>query len=299
LDAFSPCEIRELKMNIENSVDLYSRLEEEFQKTSIYRPMHVAHYDSGTELDYDIISVAEANKGHIRLLIDKFVGGGFAGQVYRVKVLDIESDGPVEGLEKDGTYAVKILIPPENSSRLFRDALYWIGFQGPFQLQVNPVAARSGALWQKFIRRAAKIRFGNENSVTDILATFVDPTLGSCGELSEWIDGRTWRLEVDEYLDLLNYWERGKKINTGHLGSPEYRAKKVFMAEFVRLLHDMGAHEFARQYEWSTWKSQPNCLKRTDRNNPPDDGLVAVDFRAGLTLLPFLPMSPGGRVGKR
>ena len=280
-------------MNIENSVDLYRRLEEEFQKTSIYRPMHVAHYDSGTELDYDIISVAEANKGHIRLLVDKFVGGGFAGQVYRVKVLDIESDGPVEGLEKDGTYAVKILIPPENSSRLFRDALYWIGFQGPFQLQVNPVAARSGALWQKFIRRAAKIRFGNENSVTDILATFVDPTLGSCGELSEWIDGRTWRLEVDEYLDLLNYWERGKKIDTGHLGSPEYRAKKVFMTEFVRLLHDMGAHEFARQYEWSTWKSQPNCLKRTDRNNSPDEGLVAVDFRAGLTLLPFLPMSPG------
>jgi hypothetical protein len=55
----------------------------------------------------------------------------------------------------------------------------------------------------------------------------------------------------------------------------------------------MGAHEFARQYEWSTCKSQPNCLKRNDIEASPSAGLVAVDFRAGLALLPFLPMSPG------
>ena len=55
----------------------------------------------------------------------------------------------------------------------------------------------------------------------------------------------------------------------------------------------MGGHEFARQYEWSTCKSQPNCLKRLESENNPSEGLTAVDFRAGLTLLPFLPMSPG------
>ena len=55
----------------------------------------------------------------------------------------------------------------------------------------------------------------------------------------------------------------------------------------------MGAHEFARQYEWSTWKSQPNCLKRNGSEDSGSDGLTAVDFRAGLALLPFLPMSPG------
>jgi hypothetical protein len=65
------------------------------------------------------------------------------------------------------------------------------------------------------------------------------------------------------------------------------------MNEFVDLLHDMGAHEFARQYEWSTCKSQPNCLKRSDTEDDPTAGLMAVDFRAGLALLPFLPMSPG------
>ena len=40
-------------------------------------------------------------------------------------------------------------------------------------------------------------------------------------------------------------------------------------------------------------KSQPNVLKRTGRATGPADGLCAVDFRAGLALLPFLPMSPG------
>jgi hypothetical protein len=55
----------------------------------------------------------------------------------------------------------------------------------------------------------------------------------------------------------------------------------------------MGAYEFARQYEWSTCKSQPNVLKRQGTDDDPSGGLVAVDFRAGLALLPFLPMSPG------
>ena len=50
----------------------------------------------------------------------------FAGQVYRVKVLEIER-GPIEGLETDAVYAMKILIPPSYFYRLFRNALYWLG----------------------------------------------------------------------------------------------------------------------------------------------------------------------------
>ena len=188
---------------------------------------------------------------------------------------------------------MKILIPPSSFSRLFRNALYLVGFQGPFQLQVNPEAARAGALWQKFIRRAAKIRFGDDSTVVDIHGTFVDHTLGSCGEFSEWVEGRTWRLEVDDHLDVLKKWRRGKQVDMTRLGSPEYRAKYQFMHEFVNLLHDMGGYEFARQYEWSTCKSQPNCLKRKNTDHDPHGGLVAVDFRAGLALLAFLPMSPG------
>ena len=94
-------------------------------------------------------------------------------------------------------------------------------------------------------------------------------------------------------LDLLQKWRRGKVKNDPRLGSAEYRAKYHFMTDFVAMLHEMGAHEFARQYEWSTCKSQPNCLKRKDSGDAPDKGLTAVDFRAGLVLLPYLPMSPG------
>ena len=250
-------------MDMEYSVEVHRQLEKEFQNTALHRPMDFERYEAGTVLTYDIKGVTQRNKARVSLMVDKFVGGGFAGQVYRVKILDIESeDGAIEGLKVGGIYAIKVLIPPSNFSRLFRNVLYWIGFQGPFQLQVNPFAARAGALWQKFIRRGAKIRFGEESAVVDIYATFVDEKLGSCGELSEWVEGRTWRLEVDDRLDSLKRWIKGKKVDPEKLGSPEYRAKYEFMHQFVAHLHQMGAHEFARQYEWSTWKSQPNCLKR-------------------------------------
>jgi len=281
-------------MNKEYSIEVYKDLEKEFKQLALHRPMRIERYETGTELAYEITAVGSALKAKVHLIIKKFVGGGFAGQVYQVQVTAIESEtGPIDNLEVGGVYAMKILIPPSGFSLLFRNLLYWVGFQGPFQLQVNPAAARSGALWQKFIRRGANIQFGTESAVVDIHATFVDNTLGSCGELSEWIDGRTWRLEVDDHLDVLKRWIKGKKADPQKLGSPEYRAKLKFMRQFVELLHRMGAHEFARQYEWSTWKSQPNCLKRSGSEDSPSKGLTAVDFRAGLALLPFLPMSPG------
>jgi len=281
-------------MAVEYCVEICKRLEAEFHAAKLHRPMRVSRYDAGTELTYHVSSLAGTGTARVHLVVERFVGGGFAGQVYRVKIVGI--DGTIEGLEIDRIYAMKILIPPSGFSRLFRNILYWVGFQGPFQLQVNPAAARAGALWQKFIRRGAKIRFGDEGMVVDIYATFVDEKLGSCGELSEWVDGRTWRLEVDDRLDSLKQWRRGKAVDestSSGLGSPEYRAKRWFMSEFVELLHDMGGYEFARQYEWSTCKSQPNVLKRQGTEDNPSGGLVAVDFRAGLALLPFLPMSPG------
>ncbi len=258
----------------------------------MYRPLRTARYDSGAELTFETTIVETADKVRLTLLVEQFVGGGYAGQVYKVKVTQIDGKAP-QGLAVGGTYAMKILIPPSTFGKLFRNALYWVGFQGPFQQQVNPTAARAGALWQKFIRRAAKIRFGSEDAVKNVHATFVDNTLGSCGEITDWIEGRTWRLEVDDHMDFLRLYEKGRPFDENKLGSVEYRNKKKFMAEFVNLLHELGAHEFARQYEWSTCKSQPNVLKLESTETEPASGLVAVDFRAGLTLLPFLPMSPG------
>ncbi|MBW8017274.1 MAG: hypothetical protein FVQ82_13910 [Planctomycetes bacterium] len=281
-------------MAFDYSVDVCTSLAAKFDDIGLHRPMRVGHYDAGTELEYEVSAVDSTDAAKVRLSIEKFVGGGFAGQVYRVKILDIDSENAtIGGLAVGGVYALKILIPPSGFSNLFRNVLYAVGFQGPFQLQVNPAAARSGAIWQKFIRRAAATRFADEEAVNDVHGLFVDETLGSCGEISDWVEGRTWRLEVDENLDTLKKWRRGKQVDPERLGSAEYRAKHEFMHKFVGLLHDIGAHEFARQYEWSTCKSQPNCLKRSSTEDEPDKGLTAVDFRAGLTLLPFLPMSPG------
>jgi hypothetical protein len=276
------------------SVKVCRALAERFREQRLYRPMRVARYDAGDEIVYDMTPVAGGSPepARVRLVVDRFIGGGFAGQVYRVVVEEVVS-GELPGIEVGGTYALKILIPPSRGALFFRNLLYGIGFQGSFQLQTNPTASRAGALWQKLIRRAARFRFGDDRAVNDVHATFVDTDLGSCGELSDWVSGRTWRLEVDDRLDALRRWRSGKPVDRALLGSPEYRAKRTFMKDFVRLLHEMGAAEFARQYEWSTCKSQPNCLKRMETDDDPSRGLTAVDFRAGLALLPFLPMSPG------
>ncbi len=264
-------------------------LSEAFRSADVLRPMCVGRYDPGRELTCEVTGVSPATRATLRLEVGKFVGGGFAGQVYRVKVLSVDGE-EISGIEVGGRYAMKILIPPSNFSRKFRDAIYKIGFQGDFSLQVNPSAARAGAIWQKLIRRGAKIRFGTEEAVVDVMGTFFDETLGACGEISEWIEGRNWLFEVDEHLGR----HRANESDPGRIGSPEYWAKKEFMAGMVRLFHDMGAPELARQYEWWTAKSQPNVLKRLNADNDSDPvaGLTAVDFRAGLALLPFLPMSP-------
>ncbi len=279
-------------MAAEYSVQTCRHLAERFRRTGVLRPLRVSRYDAGTELTYDVTGVFPPRSARVTVAIDRFVGGGFAGQVYRVAVKRIEGDGHgIEGLAVGGPYAMKILVPPSRRSEVFRNAIYALGFQSAFQLQVNPAAARAGALWQKFIRRAAKMRFGGEQAVVDIFATFVDPTIGSCGEIREWLEGRTWRFEVDDRL--FARWRWGPGDAADGLGSPEYRAKKQFMADLVDLLHEMGAPELARQYEWWTCKSQPNCLKRYDCEGDPAAGLTAVDFRAGLALLACLPMSPG------
>ncbi len=278
-------------MSDDYSVVAVRELRRIFQAQKLLRPFRVRRYEADDILDLDATMVWPSREAHVRLKIDRFIGGGYAGQVYKVILLDVEApDGPVEGLEKGQAYAMKILVPPKGLSRAIRNLIYGLGFQGAFSLQVNPDAVRAGALWQKFIRRAAKERFGSERAVVDILSTFVDPGLGSCGEISEWVDGRMWPYEIDDNLFERLKWKPGMKEEG--LGSPEYRAKKAFMANLVKLMHDMGAYELARQYEWWTLKSQPNALKRLEAEGEPAEGLVAVDFRAGMVLLPFFPQCP-------
>lgn len=278
-------------MESDYSIPVLREMDEFFLSQKIFRPMRVQRYDPGQKLSFTITSISPSRRGQILFEIEKFVGGGFAGQVYKVKVLDIKTpDEPIPELKIGQSYAIKILVPPSGLGKMIRNFLYALSFQGPFSSQVNPTAARAGALWQKLIRRGASLRLGSEKAVVDIFATFVDPVLGSCGEISEWVDGRMWRFEVDNNLDGRKKWKVGDADED--LNSPEYRTKRSFMAQLVTLMHDMGAHELARQYEWWTCKSQPNALKRLENDNNPYQGNVAVDFRAGMALLPFLPQCP-------
>jgi hypothetical protein len=272
------------------SSSLREQLERQFDRCDLVRSLRRSRYDPGDRLEYAVTGVVPANTGRMAVEVERFVGGGFAGQVYRVRLLEIEADeGPIAGLIVGQPYALKVLKPPSGFARLFRDALYFLAYQGRFSAQVNPASVRVGVLWQKMIRRAAALRFGEEGAVCDTFATFYDGELRSYGEINEWIDGRLWKYEVDDRL--FDRWDFDGDPPPDH-NCPEYVHKKHFMRDLVELLHEMGAPELARQYEWWSGKSQPNALKRVGAEHDPRAGLTAVDFRAGLTLLPFLPMSP-------
>lgn len=248
-------------------------------------------YEEGHELAVELTGVFPAVSGTATLRLEKFLGGGFAGQVYRARLERLDLPEPVPGLAAGKRYAVKIVIPPSAFSVWFRNTVFWLAFQGPFSAQVSLDACRAGLLFQKVVRRAAGLRFGRETAVKDAYASFYDPGLRAYGEVTEWIEGRTWLLEADEAP-----WQRRRwrEIPLEDTASAEFVATRRFMAGMVGMLHELGAPEFARQYEWWTMKSQPNVMHRTDLpESGPGGTLCAIDFRAGLALLPFLPMSPG------
>ena len=112
-------------MAAEYSVEVCRILEEKFRSAELHRPMRVQRYDAGTELVYDVKAVEGTGAGRVHLVVEKFVGGGFAGQVYKVKVSEIEAPNKSIGaIVPGGVYAMKILIPPSGFPRLFRNALY-------------------------------------------------------------------------------------------------------------------------------------------------------------------------------
>ena len=274
------------------SIELVKELRERIKSADLLLPFRPSRYEKGDVLDLDFTTVWPEENGHGRFTIEKFAGGGFAGQVYQCKLVSLgdSSKMAAHGLTEGAVYAVKIMIPPSRFSKVFRDIIYWMGFQAPFSAQVCEAACKGGLLWQKLVRRVSGVALGSEDAVGDVYASFLDSNLRAYGQVGEWIEGRTWLLEADIRPRLRRNW---RDIDPSETDSPEFVAKRQFMHRFVKLLHRMGARELARQYEWWTLKSQPNVLKRTDSGRDPSAGLCAVDFRAGLALLPFLPMSPG------
>ena len=126
-------------MTAENySVEICNQLEDIISKSNLLRDYPPSRYDPGRILSLDATGVCPAGKARLRVKIEKFVGGGFAGQVYRVRLLDIAPDSPpLAGLQPGGIYAVKIMIPASGFARVFRNAIYRLGYQTFFALQVN------------------------------------------------------------------------------------------------------------------------------------------------------------------
>src|SRR4030042_4324966 len=100
----------------EYSVEVCKKLEEKCRLAALHRPIRVARYDSGAESVYDVTGITKPNSAKVRLVVEDFVGGGFAGRVYKVKILNIDGE-QIDGLEVGGVYAMKILIPPSAFSR--------------------------------------------------------------------------------------------------------------------------------------------------------------------------------------
>ncbi len=267
----------------------------------ILRPRRVARHEAGETLELDLTGVAPPWRVRARFELEKYIGGGFAGQVYRARLAGLEGDAAAEvPLEIGRQYALKMFVPWSGFARWFRNTLYGVAFQAAFGLRGNEDAVRAASLWQKLLRRGAAVRLGDETAVRDVYATFCDEALGAMGQVLEWIEGRPWRLEVNDRL-FVGSVKPGEVEGRVEAEGPqpagadsEYAAKRRFMRAIVELFHEIGAPELARQYEWWTMKSQPNVLKRDAApEEAPSAGLVAVDFGAGLALLPFLPMSPG------
>ncbi len=270
-------------MGEEFNTALHDRLMKVVNSQSLHKKYYPKRYSTGDVLETEIQGIVPDKKARVRFEVERFIGGGFAGQVYRVRVLGINGKtGKSGGVATGKTYAVKLAKPPSGFALSFRNILFRLAYQGPFAPQLSHAAARSGVLWQKIIRRGMRTVFGTETAAVDTFGTFFDSRSGTWGELNEWVEGRNWKFEIDD-----------SKFDKKRRERPsEYLDKKRFMKKTVVLCHEMGAHEFARQYEWWTMKSQPNVLKRLRAKKGNGENHTAIDFKAGLVLLPFLPMSP-------
>ena len=90
-------------MTVEYSVEVCKELENKFRSAEVLRPMRINRFDQGDKLTYSVTGLKWSNTARVHLVIEKFVGGGFAGQEYKVKIFDTSAEGEqLKGLETGG-----------------------------------------------------------------------------------------------------------------------------------------------------------------------------------------------------
>ncbi|MFZ0547756.1 MAG: hypothetical protein WAM60_20075, partial [Candidatus Promineifilaceae bacterium] len=201
-------------------------------------------------------------------------GSGFAGQVYCAQ--------PEGGTD---LVAIKVLRPASIWKERFRDALFRLSFQAAFAPRLTEEAVRAGLIWQTLLRIGAGIEWGTPTAVVQPLGYYWDEELRSFAEIHQWIDGRSSRYSADEQL-VGRLFDHAATMPNG-----EMSRQRHFMSRMTRLCYQMGAVGLARQYEWYTFVSQANVL-HCQTLEPGQSEFVAVDFRPGLAVPFFLPLSP-------
>lgn len=230
-------------------------------------------YDPG-----DIVSArikdAEGVEHDAEFEILRFCGGGFAGQVYRARLLNCADDC----LAPDQDYALKLFTPRSRLRGKFRDLLYFLGFQSPFPHQYNEAAVRTGIYMTKLLRYVSQVEFGGVGPINDCYATFWDDHIGAFAEVNEWVEGRVTDPDVDSGI----FTRRRRAKESGGTPEPatEISRKKAFMKRIVELCGELGIEDLARQVYWWTGMSQANVLTRN--SGTPDAEFVWVDRRPGL-----------------
>jgi hypothetical protein len=212
-----------------------------------------------------------------------YAGSGFAGQVY---CADVEADtGTMLGTA--GPVALKFLLPTSQVKLWFRDILFLLSYQMTFAARLRAPAVRAGQLLNLVIRSAVVREGGAAGMVANPRGYTWDAVLRSYVEIYDWETGRPQQYTPDDQL--LQRWLNPKAAQV-HPVQSEMQRKHNFMDWLASLCVRLGAEGVARQYIWDTWISQANVL--TCREEACADEFVAVDWRPGLAVPFFLPLSP-------
>jgi hypothetical protein len=180
--------------------------------------------------------------------------------------------------------ALKFLRPAHRWKEIFRDALFFLTCQVSFAPRLRESALRSGLLTAELVGRAAESEGRSPTEFAHPLGYFWDTRLCSYVEIYTWEPGRTQRYAPDDGLVLRWLgWERA-------LPDTEMNRKRAYMSWLAAFCCRLGAAGVARQFEWDSWISQANVLTRLEPVGGAE--FVAVDWRVGLAVPFFLPLSP-------
>ena len=104
------------------SSEVCRRLAQVADEAHLVRPRRITRYEAGDCLTLDLVGVAPAWRGRATFEVERYVGGGFAGQVYRARVVRVEGGAAAqEALASGGVCALKIFVPWSRLARAFRD----------------------------------------------------------------------------------------------------------------------------------------------------------------------------------